>query len=216
MKSFLTACFFATAALVALATSGPGLASAGKSPVILVYGDSLSAEYGLPRGAGWAALMEQRLKQLKMNYSVANASISGETTAGGAARINAELARIRPAVVIIELGGNDGLRGLALAATRANLEAMIEAATKSGARVLLCGMQLPPNYGREYTERFRAMYGELAKRHKAALLPFFLEGIGDRREMFQSDGIHPVAEAQPRILDNVWAELAPLLKATRK
>ncbi len=216
MKSFLTACFFATAALVALATSGPGLASAGKAPVILVFGDSLSAEYGLPRGAGWAALMEQRLKQLKMNYSVANASISGETTAGGAARINAELARIRPAVVIIELGGNDGLRGLALAATRANLEAMIEAATKSGARVLLCGMQLPPNYGRDYTERFRAMYGELAKRHKAALLPFFLEGIGDRREMFQSDGIHPVAEAQPRILDNVWAELAPLLKATRK
>lgn len=216
MKSFLTACFYATATLVTLATSGPGLASAGKAPVILVYGDSLSAEYGLPRGAGWAALMEQRLKQLKMNYSVANASISGETSAGGAARINAELTRIQPAIVIIELGGNDGLRGLVLAATRANLQSIIEAASNSGARVLLCGMQLPPNYGRDYTERFRAMYGELAKRHKAALLPFFLEGIGDRREMFQSDGIHPVAEAQPRILDNVWAELAPLLKTARK
>ena len=216
MKSFLTAGIFALATLAALVIPGPGLASAGKAPVILVYGDSLSAEYGLPRGAGWAALMEQRLKQLKMNYSVANASISGETTAGGAARINAELARVRPAIVIIELGGNDGLRGLALAATRANLEAMIEAALKSGARVLLCGMQLPPNYGRDYTERFRAMYGELAKRHKAALLPFFLEGIGERRELFQSDGIHPVAEAQPRILDNVWTELAPLLKTPRK
>ncbi len=212
MKSFLTACFFATVTLAALAIPSPGLASAGKAPVILVYGDSLSAEYGLPRGAGWAALMEQRLKQLKLNYSVANASISGETTAGGAARINTELARIRPAIVIIELGGNDGLRGLALAATRANLESMIEAASKAGARVLLCGMQLPPNYGRDYTERFRAMYGELAKRHKTALLPFFLEGIGERRELFQSDGIHPVAEAQPRILDNVWAHLAPLLK----
>ena len=216
MKSFLNACFFALAISAALANPGPGLVSAGKAPTILVYGDSLSAEYGLPRGAGWAALMEQRLKQLKLNYSVANVSISGETTAGGAGRINAELARIRPAIVIIELGGNDGLRGLALAATRANLESMIEAASKSGARVLLCGMQLPPNYGRDYTERFRAMYGELAKRHKVALLPFFLEGIGERREMFQSDGIHPVAEAQPRILDNVWAELAPLLKAPRK
>ncbi len=216
MKSFLTAWFFALATLTALAIPDPGHAAAGKTPVILVYGDSLSAEYGLPRGAGWAALMEQRLKQLKLNYSVANASISGETTAGGAARINAELARIRPAIVIIELGGNDGLRGLALAATRANLESMIEAALKSGARVLLCGMQLPPNYGRDFTERFRAMYGELAKRHKVALLPFFLEGIGERRELFQSDGIHPVAEAQPRILDNVWTELAPLLKTPRK
>lgn len=216
MKSFLTAWLFATATLVALATSGICLASASKAPVILVYGDSLSAEYGLPRGAGWVALMEQRLKQLKIDYSVANASISGETTAGGAARINTELARIQPAIVIIELGGNDGLRGLALAATRANLESMIEAASKAGARVLLCGMQLPPNYGRDFTERFRAMYGELANRHKVAMLPFFLEGIGERRELFQSDGIHPVAEAQPRILDNVWVRLVPLLKAPRK
>ena len=216
MKRSLTAWFFALIALAALTTPGTGLAAAGKAPVILVYGDSLSAEYGLPRGAGWAALMEQRLKQLKMNYSVANASISGETTAGGAARINAELTRIRPAIVIIELGGNDGLRGLALTATRTNLESMIEAALAAGARVLLCGMQLPPNYGRDYTERFRAMYGELAKRHKLALLPFFLEGIGERRDLFQADGIHPVAEAQARILDNVWAQLAPLLKAPPK
>lgn len=179
---------------------------------ILVYGDSLSAEYGLERGAGWAALLAARLKEKKLDYIVANASISGETTAGGASRIAAELARSKPAVVIVELGGNDGLRGLSLTATRANLEAIVLAARKAGARVLLCGMQLPPNYGREYTTRFRALYAELAAQHKVALVPFFLDGIGERRELFQADGIHPVAAAQPRILDNVWVGLEALLK----
>lgn len=202
--------------LTMLACVVPGLTFASTAPVILVFGDSLSAEYGLPRGTGWAARMAERLKEQRLDYSVVNASISGETTAGGASRIAGELARTRPAVVILELGGNDGLRGLAPAATRANLEAMIEAARKAGARVVLCGMRLPPNYGREYTARFRAMYGELASRYKVALVPFFLEGIGDKRELFQADGIHPVVEAQARILDNVWPQLAPLLKAARK
>ncbi len=202
--------------LTTLACVVPGLAFATAAPVILVFGDSLSAEYGLPRGTGWAARMAERLKEQRLDYSVVNASISGETTAGGASRIAGELARTRPAVVILELGGNDGLRGLAPAATRTNLETMIAAARKAGARVVLCGMQLPPNYGREYTERFRAMYGELAKLHKIALVPFFLEGIGDKREMFQADGIHPVVEAQARMLDNVWPQLAPLLKDARK
>lgn len=186
------------------------------APAILVFGDSLSAEYGLQRGTGWAALLAERLKQQRLDYSVVNASISGETSAGGATRIAAELARVKPAVLIIELGGNDGLRGLSLTATRTNFETMIKAGRAAGAKILLCGMQLPPNYGRDYTERFRAMYADLAKTHGVALLPFFLEGVGDKRELFQADGIHPVAEAQPRILDNVWPVLAPLLKPGRK
>jgi acyl-CoA thioesterase-1 len=186
------------------------------APAILVFGDSLSAEYGLPRGSGWAALLAERLKTEHIDYSVVNASISGETSAGGATRIAAEVARVKPAVLIIELGGNDGLRGLSIAATRANFEAIIKAGKVAGAKIMLCGMQLPPNYGRDYTERFRALYADLAKAHGVALLPFFLEGVGDQREMFQADGIHPTREAQPRLLDNVWTVLAPLLKSAGK
>jgi acyl-CoA thioesterase-1 len=203
---------FAVLAWMATLAAAPAVGA----PAILVFGDSLSAEYGLQRGSGWAALLAERLKQQRLDYSVVNASISGETSAGGAARIAAELARVKPAVLVIELGGNDGLRGLSLAATRANFDAMIKAGRAAGAKILLCGMQLPPNYGRDYTERFRAMYADLAKTHGVALLPFFLEGVGDKRELFQADGIHPVAEAQPRILDNVWPLLAPLLKPGRK
>jgi acyl-CoA thioesterase-1 len=188
----------------------------GAAPVVLVYGDSLSAEYGLARGAGWAARLVERLVQERLDYSVVNASISGETTAGGASRMEAALATHKPVLVVIELGGNDGLRGLSLAASESNLDKMIVAAQKAGARVMLCGMQLPPNYGRDYTTKFQAMFGELARRHKAALVPFFLEGVGDRRELFQADGIHPTAEAQPRILDNVWAVLGPLLKTSKR
>ena len=206
IKTFL----FAWLAWLALLASGA--LAAKPAPVILVYGDSLSAEYGLARGAGWAALLAERLQQSRLDYSVVNASISGETSAGGATRIADALKRSNPAVVIIELGGNDGLRGLSLTATRANLDAMMVAATRAGARVVLCGMQLPPNYGRDYTERFRTMYQELAARHKVALVPFFLAGIAEQRESFQADGIHPVAAAQPRLLDNVWSVLATLLK----
>jgi acyl-CoA thioesterase-1 len=178
----------------------------------MVFGDSLSAEYGLPRGAGWAALLDRRLKEKRFNYSVANASISGETTSGGAARIDAALVQHKPAIVIVELGGNDGLRGLSLDATRANLTRIVEASGRAGAKVVLVGMQLPPNYGRAYTEGFRTLYADLAKRHKAALVPFFLEGIAERHELFQADGIHPTPAAQPRLLNNAWKALAPLLK----
>ena len=208
MKRFLSDCL-----LIALMFGFVGAARA--TPVIMVYGDSLSAEYGLSRGAGWAALLEERLKQGKKDYSVVNASISGETTAGGASRIADALGRFKPAIVIIELGGNDGLRGLSLAATRSNLDIMIEAARKAGARVVLCGMQLPPNYGRDYTEKFGAMFPQLATRHKTALVPFLLEGIGEKRELFQPDGIHPLPTAHPRILDNVWPALLPLLGGAR-
>ena len=206
----LLACLCALVLPPSVAATGPAAVTA---PVILIYGDSLSAEYGLARGTGWAALLDARLKERRLAFTVSNASISGETTSGGAARIDAALKQHKPAIVIIELGGNDGLRGLALDATRANLAHMITASQKSGARVVLAGMQLPPNYGRSYTDGFRNAYGELAKQHKAALVPFFLEGIADNRALFQTDGIHPTQAAQARLLDNVWPVLAPLLTA---
>ena len=211
MKKFICLWFCLLASLAA----GTVLPTPGV-PVILIFGDSLSAEYGLSRGEGWVALLGERLRRQRLNYSVVNASISGETTAGGASRIAQALQQSRPRIVIIELGGNDGLRGLSLAATRANFDAMIEAANKAGARVVLCGMQLPPNYGRDYTEKFRAIFTDLAARHKSALVPFFLEGVGEKRELFQADGIHPLAVAHPRLLDNVWPVLAPLLKAEKR
>jgi acyl-CoA thioesterase-1 len=194
------------------ATLVPYAAAHAAAPAILVMGDSLSAEYGLQRGKGWVALMEQRLKDKRLDYSVVNASISGETSSGGAARIAQTLAQAKPAVVIIELGGNDGLRGLSIAATRTNFETMIAAAQKAGAKVVLAGMQLPPNYGRDYTDKFKNLYPELAAKYKTALAPFILDGIGDKPELFQADGIHPLASAHPRMLDNVWPALEPLLK----
>ena len=222
MESFTR--FFVRAALALAASSilGVGAGAAGSvavasakaaanTPVILIFGDSLSAEYGLARGTGWAALLEKRLADKQINYSVANASISGETTSGGAARIETVLKQNRPAVIVIELGGNDGLRGLALDATRANFETMIKVSKAAGAKIVLAGMQLPPNYGPAYTNAFRAIYGDLAARHKTALVPFFLDGVADKRELFQADGIHPVAQAQGTLLDNVWPALAPLL-----
>ena len=198
--------------LLALCASGAAGAAAG-APTILVVGDSLSAEYGLQRGAGWVALMEQRLKKQQLDYNVVNASISGDTSAGGAARIVQALAQAKPAVVIIELGGNDGLRGLDVAAMRANFETMITQSQKAGAKVLLAGMQMPPNYGRDYTAKFRAVYAELAQKYKTALGPFILEGVGENPELFQADGIHPLPHIHPRILDNVWPALEPLLKS---
>jgi acyl-CoA thioesterase-1 len=186
------------------------------APTILVLGDSLSAEYGLQRGKGWVTLLEQRLKDKQLDYSVVNASISGDTSSGGAARLPGALAQSKPAVVIIELGANDGLRGLSLAATKANFDTMISASQKAGAKVLLVGMQMPPNFGRDFTEKFRSMYGELAQKHKTALAPFLLDGFADKPEMFQGDGIHPLAQAHPRMLDNVWPALEPLLRPSAK
>lgn len=181
---------------------------------LLVLGDSLSAEYGLPRGNGWVALLEQRLAQEKRAVRVVNASISGDTTSGGRSRLAALLAQHKPAVVVIELGGNDALRGLALDATRANLEWMAQQSKKAGARVLLVGMQMPPNYGADYARRFAGLYTQVARSEKAALVPFFLKGVADGPDptrLFQSDRIHPNTEAQPMMLNNVWPELKKLL-----
>ncbi|WP_426398821.1 arylesterase [Ralstonia sp. R-29] len=179
---------------------------------VVVLGDSLSAGYGLAQGTGWVALLDKRLKEQKPDYSVANASISGDTTAGGRSRLPAVLAREKPAVVILELGANDALRGLSLASSEANLKAMIEASQAAGAKVLLVGMRIPPNYGPDYSERFFAMFSKLAQRYKLPLVPFLLDGVVQRAEWFQEDRIHPIAQAQPTMLDNVWPKLEPLLK----
>jgi len=179
---------------------------------ILVVGDSISAGYGLGQGQSWPALLERRLREQRLDYSVVNASISGDTTAGGRSRLGAELDRSKPAVVVIALGGNDGLRGLSVIQMRDNLGAMIEAARAHKARVVLAGMKLPPNYGADYTFAFERSYADLARSHKAALVPFLLEGVAEKRELFQPDNIHPTAAAQPLILDNVWKALRPLLK----
>ena len=179
--------------------------------VVLVRGDSLSAEYGLKRGAGWVELMARRLAERKPPAEVVNASISGETTAGGRTRIGALLEKHKPSLVIVELGANDALRGLDLTATEGNLRAITVAARNAGARVLLLGMMLPPNFGADYGRRFHAIYGSVAKAESVALVPFFLDGIADRLEYFQPDRIHPTEQAQPRLFDNVWPTLVKLL-----
>ena len=180
-----------------------------------MFGDSLSAGYGLPQGSGWVSLLEQRIKRDKLDYTVLNASISGETTLGGRKRIATALAEHQPAVVIVQLGGNDGLRGNSIDETRRNLIAIVEASRKSGAKVLLVGMRIPPNYGKVYARRFEALYTEVARQQNASLVPFMLQGFADKREWFQSDGIHPAVEAQPRILDNIYRRLRVLLTTQR-
>ncbi len=201
-----------------LAAAAANLAPAhaqGSQPKILVLGDSLSAEYGLVRGAGWVALLEQRLAREKLAWQVVNASISGDTTSGGRSRLPALLKVHQPQVVILELGGNDALRGLPLAMTQANLTDMTRAAKAAGAQVLIAGMAVPPNYGRAYGEGFTALFGTVARAERVALLPFLLAGVADGPDadaMFQADRIHPKAEAHPRMLANVWPVLRPLLK----
>jgi len=205
--------YFIAAGLLAAATGSCAAAELARRP-LLVLGDSLSAEYGLPRGSGWVALLAQRLAREKKPLQVVNASISGETSAGGRSRLPALLAQHQPAWVIIELGGNDALRGLALANTEDNLAWMVQTAQQAGARVLLVGMQVPPNYGPDYARRFAALFGSVARAHKAALVPFLLHGVGDvpdAARWFQSDRIHPNEQAQPRMLDNVWPELKKLI-----
>lgn len=182
---------------------------------VLVLGDSLSAEYGLARGKGWVSLLQQRLQAEKNPLPVVNASVSGETTAGGRSRLPALLAQHKPSVLVLELGGNDALRGLALQSTQGNLQAMVKMARESGARILLVGMQVPPNYGAAYTQQFADMFTQIAAKEKLPLVPFLLSGIGDARDSdqwFQPDRIHPNAKAQPRMLENVWPQLRPLLK----
>lgn len=181
------------------------------SKTILVLGDSLSAEYGLARGEGWVSLLQKKMAAEKISAPVINASISGETTSGGKARLPALLLKHQPAVVIIELGANDALRGLSLAATQENLRTMIKDAKKSQAQVLLIGMQIPPNYGADYTRQFSALFPKLAKETKSSLVPFMLRGVADKIELFQADRIHPAAAAHPTILNNIWPQLKPLL-----
>jgi acyl-CoA thioesterase-1 len=201
----LRALFFALCVAASTASAAAG--------TILVYGDSLSAAYGIGQKDGWVNLLGGRLKQSKADYSVVNASISGETTAGGAARIDAALGRFKPDVVVIALGGNDGLRGLPVGEMKANLGKIARAAQVRGARVLVVGMRIPPNYGPKYTQAFYDAFAEVARETKSGYVPFLLERIADNRELFQPDQIHPTAEAQPLLLDTVWKGLEPLLKA---
>lgn len=195
--------------------AGKAQAAATRPQVIVVLGDSLSAEYGLARGTGWVALLEKRLAQEKIAATVVNASVSGETTSGGRSRLPALLAQHRPSLVVIELGGNDALRGLPLKNTEENLSWMVQTAQKAGAKVLLVGIQVPPNYGADYTQRFAATFATVAKAHKAGLVPFLLKGVADGPDptrLFQPDRIHPRAEAHPQMLANVWPELHKLLR----
>ena len=181
--------------------------------IILVFGDSLSAAYGMPVEQGWVALLQDRLSSRGYPYSIANASISGDTTASARVRLPQALSRTEPAVVVLELGGNDGLRGLSLQEMKNNLAAMIDSVRDSGARVLLVGVQLPPNYGPVYTERFQAVYRQLARELEVNLLPSLLDGVGLQPALMQSDGVHPNAQAQPVILEQVWDRLAPMLES---
>lgn len=180
---------------------------------LLVLGDSLSAEYGLNRGNGWVALMEQRLTAHDIDIAVVNASISGDTTSGGRARLPALLEKYHPFIVVIELGANDGLRGLPVAAAEANLRAMSMEARHAGASVLLLGMRMPPNYGRDYADQFFTLYARLAREIKAPLVPFMLEGVADKAQLFQADRLHPTAQAHPIILNTIWPHLLPMIEA---
>jgi acyl-CoA thioesterase-1 len=197
--------------LLASAVPAAATPAAKPAPAILVVGDSISAGYGLAADEGWVALLQRRLKSQGYGYRVVNASVSGETTTGGLARLPRALAVHRPQVVVIELGGNDGLRGLPLETSRANLERMIVLSKEAGARVLLLGMKIPPNYGAKYSSGFEKVFSDLARRHKLAFEPFFLSKIALEPGMIQADGLHPTAKAQPAMLDTMWPALAPLL-----
>jgi acyl-CoA thioesterase I len=179
---------------------------------ILVFGDSLSAGYGLAQKQGWVDLLAKRLREEGFDYRVANASISGETTTGGVSRIAGALKAHEPNIVVLELGANDGLRGQSIDVMKRNLTQMIEASQRAKAQVLLVGMRLPPNYGMAYTEKFRQIYAELSREKKTALVPFLLEGFAEDGRFFQSDRVHPTGEAQLAMLDTIWTGLKPLLK----
>ena len=200
---------FARVVIFFILAAAPAFAVAG---TILVFGDSLSAAYGLPQDRGWAKLLEKRLRDEGYDYHVANASVSGETTSGGAGRLESALRTHRPDVVVIELGANDGLRGQSLDLMRRNLEHMIDASRRAKAQVLLVGMRLPPNYGMAYTEKFRETYADLARSKKTAFVPFLFESFAENGRYFQPDRLHPTSEAQAMMLDTVWKGLKPLLR----
>lgn len=183
-----------------------------ENKTVLVFGDSLSASYGIEEEQGWVNLLSEKLRKAQSPYTVVNASVSGETSTGGLSRLPAALAEFQPSVVILELGGNDGLRGLPLATLQANLEEMVSLSQQAGAKVLLAGIQIPPNYGPRYTEPFYALFGEIAETEQLPFVPFLIDGIPQQPELMQNDGIHPRAEAQHMILDNVWPVLEPMLQ----
>jgi acyl-CoA thioesterase I len=194
----------------------PAIATAETStdpPVILVLGDSLSASYGLDRESGWVSLLEERLRDLGLPQRVVNASVSGDTTSGGLTRLDTLLEQNRPTLLVIELGANDGLRGLGFDVIRNNLVEMIRRGRTAGSQILLTGLRLPPNYGAAYTEGFQAVFREVAESEGVPLVPDLLAGVAEDWSLMQSDGLHPTAEAQPRILENVWPTLEPLLRA---
>jgi acyl-CoA thioesterase-1 len=200
--------------IVAALLTAAASASAYSAPkTVLVLGDSLSAEYGLARGTGWVSLLDQKLKAEKIDARIVNASISGETTSGGRTRLPALLNQHHPNIVVIELGANDGLRGLPVASAEDNLRSMVSLATKNHAKVLLVGMRMPPNYGRTYTERFAGMYKDVSTQLKAPLVPFMLEGVAQDPAMFQADRLHPLSTAHPIILANIWPQFSALIKS---
>jgi acyl-CoA thioesterase-1 len=205
----------ACAVLFLLSTCAWAPASLAANHTILVFGDSLSAAYGLSSGQGWVDLLQHRLAEQRLPWQVANASISGETTAGGRTRIDAALKQFAPAVVVLELGANDGLRGGSIALMRENLEYMITRIRSAEAQVVIIGMRLPPNYGADYTRQFFESYALLAKKYRASYVPFLMEGLSDDGGAFQEDRLHPTAQAQPTLLDTVWRVLAPVLKGPR-
>ncbi len=192
-----------------VAWSLPALAA---NPKILIYGDSLSAAYGIPQQQGWAALLKKKLHAEKLDYDIINASISGETTSGGLTRFSSTIQQTKPQIVILELGANDGLRGLPVKEMQQNLHQMIQQSKKSGIKVLLIGMRIPPNYGPKYTEAFSQTYIALARQHKIPLVPFMLENVAAKPDLIQQDGLHPNAFGQPIIVENIWFELQKLLK----
>jgi acyl-CoA thioesterase-1 len=196
-----------TALVAATLFTAPAFAAG----TVLVFGDSLSAAYGIAPKQGWVQLLGDRLARAGLPWRVVNASVSGETTAGGLRRLPEDLKRHKPDIAVIELGANDALRGQPVEAIRTNLERMIELARAARAEPVLVGIMIPPNYGIDYAREFRELYGDLAKKHQVPLVPFLLEGLADKPEMFQNDQLHPTARAQPRILDNIWTALEPLL-----
>ena len=214
LSTILLCCgaLFGTASTAEEARSSAAVRQSGASPTMLILGDSISAEYGLVRDSGWVKLLDARLRDERYDYRIVNASVSGETTSGGLARLDELLTRVKPSIVVVELGGNDALRGLPLATAEANLGTIVSRSQKAGAKVLVVGMQIPPNYGKAFADRFAAVFTDTAKRYGTALTPFFFQGFADRFDLFQPDRIHPTAAAQQRLLDNVWPDLQPLLK----
>jgi acyl-CoA thioesterase-1 len=209
LHSFVRSALFALVALLASAQAAPG------PRTVMIFGDSLSAAYNLSADQGWVHILGDRIAQAKLPWVVVNASISGETTAGGLRRLAEDLKRHKPAIVVIELGANDALRGQAVAGMRTNLEEMIRLARQARAEPVLVGLMIPPNYGIEYAAQFRDMYAAIAAKQKVAFVPFLLEGIADKPELFQADGLHPIAQAEARVADNVWAKLEPVLRAAK-